>query len=148
MTLMQAILVAAVMILSVGTTFGEVVIREVPLRWEQVARKDGNEIFSNLCAVCHGAEGKGDGPAVSALEKAVPDLTALATNNDGVYPYEYVENVIFGKSRVIAHGTIDMPVWGEHFMYLRSGVRMIPRKSYAWELIDRLNKHVESIQVN
>ena len=148
MKLMQAILVAEVMILSVGTTFGEVVVREVPRRWEQVARLDGDEIFSNICAVCHGAGGKGDGPAVSALEKAVPDLTVLATNNDGVYPYEYVENVIFGKSRVIAPGTINMPVWGEHFMYLRSGVRMIPRKSYARELIDRLNKHIYTLQIN
>jgi len=148
MKLMQAILVAGVMILSVGTTFGEVVIREVPLRWEQVARLDGDEIFSNLCAVCHGAGGTGDGPAVSALGKAVPDLTVLATNNGGVYPYEYVENVIFGKSRVIAHGTIDMPDWGEHFMYVGSGVRQIPSKSYARELTDRLNKHVETLQVN
>ena len=48
MKLMQAILVAEVMILSVGTTFGEVVVREVPLRWEQVARLDGDEIFSKI----------------------------------------------------------------------------------------------------
>ena len=148
MKLLQAIVVAGLTILCAGTAFGETVIKEVPLKWQDVAKLDGGVVFNNLCAVCHGAGGKGDGPAVSALEKAVPDLTVLATNNDGVYPYEYVENVIFGKPRVIAPGTINMPVWGEHFMYLRSGVRMIPRKSYARELIDRLNKHIYTLQIN
>ena len=69
MKLMKAIVVAGVMILCAGTTFGEVVIREVPLKWEQVARLDGDVVFNNLCAVCHGVGGKGDGPAVSALKQ-------------------------------------------------------------------------------
>ena len=148
MKLMQAIVVAGLTILCAGTAFGETVIKEVPLKWQDVAKLDGDVVFNNLCAVCHGAGGKGDGPAVSALEEAVPDLTVLATNNDGVYPSKHVENVIYGRFRVGAHGTSDMPYWGEQFMYLRTGVSAIPRKGYTWERIHTLSTHIASLQVN
>jgi mono/diheme cytochrome c family protein len=147
MKLTQAIVVAAMMILCVGTTFGEVVIREVQLRWEDVAKLDGDVVFNNLCAVCHGVGGKGDGPAVSTLGKAVPDLTVLARNNDGVYSQKYVENVIFGRFRDESEGKSKMPYWGEHFLYLRTGVSGIPRKGYAWERTRTLATYVESLQV-
>jgi mono/diheme cytochrome c family protein len=131
-----------------GTAVGEVVIREVPLRWEMVAELDGDEVFSNLCAACHGAGGRGDGPAVSALETAVPDLTVLAVNNDGLYPRKHVENVIFGRFRDESEGKSQMPYWGEHFLYLRTGVSGIPRKTYAWERTRTLATYVESLQVD
>ena len=112
-----------------------------------VAKLPGDEVFNNLCAVCHGTAGKGDGPAASTLGKAVPDLTVLARNEDGVFPRKQVENVIFGRFRDGAHGRSAMPYWGEHFMYLRTGVSGIPRKGYAWERIYRLATYVESLQL-
>jgi mono/diheme cytochrome c family protein len=148
MKLMKAIVVAGVMILCAGTALGETVIREVPLKWKDVATLDGEEVFANLCAVCHGAGGKGDGPAVSALEIAVPDLTVLAARNDGVFPGKQVENVIYGRIRIGAHGKSPMPYWGEHFMYLRTGVSGIPRRQYMWERIHTLSAHIESLQVH
>ena len=42
MKLMKAVVVAGVTILCAGTTFGEVVIREVPLTREKVAKLDGD----------------------------------------------------------------------------------------------------------
>jgi len=148
MKLMQAIVVAAVTVLCAGTTFGEVVIREAQLKWEEVAELNGDVVFNNLCAVCHGVGGKGDGPAVSALEYAVPDLTVLAANNDGVYPHKQMKNVIFGRYRGVERGTSCMPYWGEHFMYLRSAFNGIPHRRYAWERAHTLSTHVESLQVN
>jgi len=151
MKLMKAIVVAGVTILCAGTTFGEVVIREVPLKWEQVARLDGDVVFNNLCAVCHGVGGKGDGPAVTALKQPVPDLTVLAANNDGVYPHKQVKNVIFGRHRDVTHGTSGMPYWGEHFMYLRPGspsLIEVENRKYAWERSNTLSTYVESLQVN
>ena len=148
MKLIQAIVVAAVTILCAGTTFGEVAIKEVQLKWEEVAKLDGDVVFNNLCAVCHGEDGKGDGPAVSALKNTVPDLTVIATNNDGVYPHKQVKNVIFGRHRDVAHGTSGMPFWGEHFMYLRSGATEIPNRGYAWERSHTLSTHIEGLQVN
>ena len=151
MKLLQAIVFAVVTILCVGTTFAEVAIREVQLKWEQVAKLDGDEVFSNVCSVCHGVGGKGNGPAVSALKNAVPDLTILAVNNDGVYPHKQVENVIFGRHRHVARGTIGMPFWGEHFMYLRPGppsYHQVQNRKYASERIKTLSVYIESLQVN
>src|SRR5262245_32767692 len=34
----------------------------------------GREIYMSRCAVCHGDEGRGDGPAVAALPVKPPDL--------------------------------------------------------------------------
>ena len=150
MKLMRLILVAGVKILCAGTTFGEVVIRQVPLEWEKVAKLDGDELFNNLCLACHGAGGKGDGPAVSALDKAVPDLTVLAANNGGVYPYEKVKNVISEKHRVDEHGTIDMPMWGEQFMYVSPGpcISSLPRRYQVRRWTHSLSTHIGSLQVN
>ena len=151
MKLLQAIVVAVVTILYAGTTFGEVVIREVQLKWEQVANLDGNVVFSNVCSACHGVGGKGDGTAVSALKNTVPDLIVLAANNDGVYPHKQVKNVIFGRHRDVAHGTSGMPYWGEHFMYLRPGppsLNEVPNRKYAWERTNTLSRYIESLQVN
>ena len=147
---LTAILGTVVLTIFAGTAFGEVVIKEAPLQWEDVAELDGDEVFNNLCSACHGTSGKGDGPAVSALEKGVPDLTALAANNDGVYPHRKVENVISGKHRVVTHGAIDMPLWGEQFMYLRPGpgINSFPRRYYARERIHTLSTYIESLQVN
>ena len=143
MKFMQAIIVAAVTILCTGTTFGETVIKEEPLKWQDVARLDGDVVFNNLCAVCHGTGGEGEGLAVSALEIAVPDLTVLAANNDGVYPSKQVENVIYGRVRVGANGESAMPYWGEQFMYVNHG-----NKSYTRERVHTLSVHIESIQAD
>ena len=147
---LTAILGTVVLIFFARTAFGEVVIKQAPLKWEDVAELGGDEVFNNLCSACHGTSGKGNGPAVGALEKGVPDLTALAANNDGVYPHRKVENVISGKHRVVAYGVVDMPMWGEQFMYVRPGpgINTIPRKYYARERIHTLSTHIESLQVN
>ncbi len=41
----------------------------------RVAATDGEELYRNYCTVCHGAEGKGDGPAASSFDPPPPDLT-------------------------------------------------------------------------
>lgn len=130
-----------------GTAVGDVAIKEVPLRWEMVAKLPGDEVFNNLCAVCHGTAGKGDGPAASTLGKAVPDLTVLARNEDGVFPRKQVENVIFGRFRDESGGKSKMPYWGEHFRFLKTGVSGIPRNEYAWERTHTLATYVESLQL-
>ncbi len=39
------------------------------------AATDSEELYRNYCAVCHGAEGRGDGPAASSFDPPPPDLT-------------------------------------------------------------------------
>src|SRR6476659_4985783 len=40
--------------------------------------QEGEKIFQTRCFVCHGREGKGDGPAATGLGATVRDLTSAA----------------------------------------------------------------------
>jgi mono/diheme cytochrome c family protein len=141
-----AILGTTILITLASTVFGEVEIKEVPLKWAEAATSDGDVLFHNLCASCHGTGGKGDGPAASALKKNVVDLTVLSVNNNGVYPHKKVESAITGKARVVAHGTTDMPVWGQLFLDLRRDWKPARREAFAHQQIQALTTHIESLQ--
>ena len=129
-----------------ATALGQVEIIEAPLTWQQAALTDGEELYLELCAVCHGTGGSGDGPAASAMAKPVTDLTVLSANNDGVFPLKEVEKSITGKTQVTAHGTIDMPVWGQRFEELRPDWKQNRRKALARQRIYNLTLHIESLQ--
>ena len=75
----------------------------------------GQVIYTRYCAACHGREGRGDGPVAPGLVRKPIDLTALASKNGGKFPYEKVARAIDGRETTRAHGTPDMPVWGEVF---------------------------------
>ena len=72
--------------------------------------------YLNSCAVCHGTEGKGDGPLGDVLMKRPADLTQLRKQNGGEFPYWRVFAVIDGRYTVSGHGERDMPVWGRQFL--------------------------------
>jgi hypothetical protein len=50
------------------------------------------------------------------LNKAPADLTRLSQNNGGVFPFAKVYQTIDGREEVAAHGTREMPVWGQEYM--------------------------------
>jgi len=76
----------------------------------------GPALYATYCAVCHGTEGKGDGPMAKALKVTPPDLTRLAARNGGKFPVSRVQKIIASKEPVPAgHGTREMPVWGPIF---------------------------------
>ncbi len=141
-----ALLGFIVLISYASTTIGQVEVKEAPLNWQQAALTDGGELFQELCAVCHGTGGKGDGPAASALAKPVSDLSVLTANNDGVFPREQVEDAITGKSRTVAHGTVDMPIWGQRFEELRPDWKQNRRSAFARQRIYNLALHIQSLQ--
>jgi mono/diheme cytochrome c family protein len=72
----------------------------------------GKAEFNNSCAVCHGTNGKGDGPLSGMLTQRVADLTVLKKGNNGVFPFNEVYSTIEGGKAVKGHGTSDMPAWG------------------------------------
>jgi mono/diheme cytochrome c family protein len=80
----------------------------------------GKTMYKHYCAACHGADGKGRGPATPTLNTRVPDLTTLAKRHDGKFPYDYVANVLRFGPGFSAHGAADMPVWGPIFQYLEN----------------------------
>jgi mono/diheme cytochrome c family protein len=82
---------------------------------ESPAVTAGRQTYVEYCAVCHGTDGRGMGPAASALKTPPPDLTTLSKRHDGKFPDEYVTGIVrFGKP-IVANGSADMPVWGPIF---------------------------------
>lgn len=75
----------------------------------------GKSEFQSSCATCHGTDGKGKGPVAAQLKSPPSDLTVLAKNNNGVFPTNAVYETIYGSKAVAAHGTREMPIWGERF---------------------------------
>jgi mono/diheme cytochrome c family protein len=78
----------------------------------------GKAMYKQYCAACHGADGKGRGPAASSLNTRPSDLTTLAKRHDGKFPYDYVTSVLRFGPGFSAHGSSAMPVWGPIFQYL------------------------------
>jgi len=101
----------------------------------------GQEMYRTYCASCHGLDGKGNGPASPALKTPPTDLTRLAHWNGGHFPEMKVFNAVAGDSRVAAHGSKDMPVWGTVFLRLGEG-----DASKAKLRIRNLTKYIASIQ--
>jgi hypothetical protein len=60
-------------------------------------------------------DGKGNGPVSANLKVLPPDLTVLAKRNNGVFALNSVYEIIEWR-KVIAHGTRDMPIWGDRCM--------------------------------
>ena len=67
------------------------------------------------CATCHGKGARGDGPVAAQLKVKPADLTQLASNNHGAFPFLKVFETIDGRTRVKGHGTREMPVWGDRY---------------------------------
>lgn len=75
----------------------------------------GKMEFQRNCASCHGMGGKGDGPLVEFLRQSPSDLTLLSKNNGGIYPQDKVYEWIRDPKRIRAHGTEEMPIWGDRY---------------------------------
>lgn len=63
---------------------------------EAPSRDEGRMMYGNYCVACHGDSGNGDGPLAADLPVGPTDLTLLAQNNGGVYPYSDVMAQIYG----------------------------------------------------
>ena len=96
-------------------------IKSVPL--QQTSPASGQQMYSTYCAVCHGASGIGDGPAAQALKIPPPDLTSLTKSNHGVFPSDRVESALRLGTKNGAHGTSEMPIWGDLMTSLSTGNR-------------------------
>jgi mono/diheme cytochrome c family protein len=72
----------------------------------------GRATFMQYCTSCHGVNGRGGGSLADSLGKEVPDLTLISSRYEGVFPSEYVLRTIDGRQEFLAHGTRQMPIWG------------------------------------
>ena len=115
------------------------VIKHVPVKSTSAA--SGPEMYKTYCAVCHGLDGKGNGPAAEALKVPPTDLTTLSQKNDGKFPALKVASSIRGDANIPAHGTKDMPVWGRLFWSMSGG-----HQSEVQQRVANLTSHIESLQ--
>src|SRR6266540_2665679 len=115
--MIKRILVAvAALSVSAAVVGAQTKIEKVPIRPTSAA--NAKQMFDTYCAVCHGKDAKGGGPAAAALKKAPADLTRISARNGGSFPDVKVKRFIEGLDQVAAHGTRDMPMWGELFRSL------------------------------
>ena len=75
----------------------------------------GEAEFMKNCAVCHGADGAGNGPILDFLKAAPADLTTISARNGGQFPFQVIYDTIADVESNRAHGTSEMPVWGDRF---------------------------------
>jgi mono/diheme cytochrome c family protein len=92
------------------------------------------------CAVCHGLDGKGNGPAAPALKQLPSDLTQLSKKNGGKFPDFRVANVIQGDSVLVAHGSRDMPMWGDIFRSIQRNDPVVTLR------VHNLTEYIASLQ--
>jgi mono/diheme cytochrome c family protein len=100
----------------------------------------GRELFMTYCASCHGSTGRGNGPAADELRHRPADLTRFARQNGGVFNDALLHRVIDGRT-VKAHGTMEMPIWGDAFKW-RQGLD----EESIRARIEALVRYVGSIQ--
>ncbi len=113
-------------------------IRRAPI--ETVLVHSGDQMYSQYCASCHGMDGKGSGAAAAALREGMPDLTKMAQNNGGEFPSMSVLMTLGRIQGPGAHGSEEMPVWGE--LFRRSG----QNEATVQLRIYNLMRHLESLQ--
>jgi len=74
----------------------------------------GEELYKRHCAVCHGNDLKGNGPAPAPFLQETPDLTTLEQRHKA-FPDAYISNVLRNGVKIPAHGPAEMPIWGATF---------------------------------
>jgi len=114
-------------------------VKHVPIT--NAPLNSGKEMFSSYCAVCHGKDGKGNGPAASAMKTPPIDLTLLAQKSGGKYPAPHVATVLRGQATTPSHGSQDMPVWGPLFSSISHG-----DEGQVQQRITNLVNYIESLQ--
>jgi mono/diheme cytochrome c family protein len=106
---------------------------------------EGRRLYRIYCSGCHGAQGRGDGPAADDLGPAPADLAVIQRNNDGVYPAAKLEKSISGLDSEPGHRSREMPLWG--FAFRETGSDADQTKVVE-EKIRKLVKYLESIQID
>lgn len=108
--------------------------------------KVGKEQYMKYCATCHGPSGTGtDGAASRLFTKPPANLTLLSKENGGKFPMMEVIGIVKGDQPIAAHGSREMPVWGQVLgKPLEDG--MYGQDSADAQIMN-IGKYLETIQV-
>jgi mono/diheme cytochrome c family protein len=94
-------------------------IKQVPM--QPTSPASGKQMYATYCAVCHGVDGRGHGPAAAALKVPPTNLATLAKENGGKFPGAHIYSVLQFGMETPAHGSKDMPVWSPVLRTLGQG---------------------------
>ena len=75
----------------------------------------GRDLFIGHCAICHGLDGRGQGPLAEAMKIVPADLTQIAAKHESTFPDAKVSDVIRNGGAVLGHGSRVMLPWGLYF---------------------------------
>lgn len=127
--LIRALVVLTLIGLTASVANAQPRVDQAPIK--QTPASDAAAMFSNYCSPCHGKTGVGNGPAAAALSKAPADLTKISARNGGTFPEVRVKRYIEGADEVSAHGSRDMPMWGDLFRSLNRDTAQIRVQALA-----------------
>lgn len=114
------------------------VIEKVPV--VESDPSSGKKMYKDYCAVCHGVDGKGGGPAAGALKTTPRDLTTMAKRyGENAVALKVDTTLRFGLENK-AHGTSEMPVWGPLFSATDRNQQALAMR------VSNLAKYVQSLQ--
>lgn len=109
--------------------------------------QSGKQDYEKYCADCHGSHGNGNGPAMSVVPMNPPpsDLTQLAKNNGGKFPFDEVVDTIDGRKSIPSHERLQMPFLGTTLQ--KPGQEFTPESdAVVKQRIDAMARYVESLQ--
>jgi mono/diheme cytochrome c family protein len=115
------------------------VVERVPLTAAPIS--SGPKMFQAYCSSCHGADAKGNGPMANSLKAQPKDLTQLAVHNGGKFPAEKIMGLLGNMPGTEAHGSKEMPVWGDV-------LRSVERPEAVKLRLMNITTYLKSIQVN
>ncbi len=120
-----------------------------PAPWQSPSAEaiaQGRADFNKHCAPCHSESGKGNGPELKVIPGIKPkDLTKIAAQNGGVFPYRDVEDIVDGRKIIPSHKRFDMPFWGVNFQ--QQGQEFTPASdAAARKRIDAIVDYIATLQ--
>ena len=104
---------------------------------------DGHRYFVRYCASCHGTDGLGDGPVAKSLATPPANLRKLGDKYGMPLPAHRIAELIDGRDTARAHGSHEMPVWGEKLYELGHGEK---GETGIGEVIAKIIAYLNTIQ--
>ncbi len=96
----------------------------------------GELVFRTICASCHGKDARGGGPVAAGLKAKPANLRLIARRRNGTFPADEIAGFVDGRNAPVAHGTREMPVWGEALAPAAPAVeRELRRKARIEEVV-------------
>lgn len=103
----------------------------------------GRAMYLRYCGACHGSGAKGDGVAATVMRPKPSDLTRIAKRQGG-FDAPRITAFVDGTKELRAHGSKDMPVWGE-ILHDDSG-SIAGSKNAAQSKLMLITEHLRTIQ--